>query len=112
VVLKRARSHQHTKGTRIGLVEQQRLAQRIGDPCPGPKADRDLVAVFKPNSIALRIAMVAADEADLVATCHQIAVGLGQRIDRHTRAGHLVTIARAQRAAVTGAMSGTSPPPR
>ncbi len=33
-----------------------------------PKADRDLVAVFKPNSIALRIAMVAADEADLVAT--------------------------------------------
>ena len=33
-----------------------------------PKADRDLVAVHKPNSIALRIAMVAADEADLVAT--------------------------------------------
>ena len=33
-----------------------------------PKADRDLVAVAKPNSIALRVAMVAADEADLVAT--------------------------------------------
>jgi myo-inositol-1(or 4)-monophosphatase len=33
-----------------------------------PKADRDLLAVGKPNSIALRIAMVAADEADLVAT--------------------------------------------
>ncbi len=33
-----------------------------------PKADRDLLAVEKPNSIALRIAMVAADEADLVAT--------------------------------------------
>ena len=33
-----------------------------------PKADRDLTAVHKPNSIALRIAMVAADEADLVAT--------------------------------------------
>lgn len=33
-----------------------------------PKADSDLVAVAKPNSIALRIAMVAADEADLVAT--------------------------------------------
>lgn len=30
--------------------------------------DRDLVVVDKPNSIALRIAMVAADEADLVAT--------------------------------------------
>lgn len=33
-----------------------------------PKADRDLVAVEKPKSIALRIAMVAADAADLVAT--------------------------------------------
>lgn len=33
-----------------------------------PKADRDLMAVDKPNSIALRMAMVAADEADLVAT--------------------------------------------
>jgi len=33
-----------------------------------PKADRALVAVAKPNSIALRMAMVAADEADLVAT--------------------------------------------
>jgi myo-inositol-1(or 4)-monophosphatase len=33
-----------------------------------PKVDRDLAAVFKPNSIALRIAMIAADEADLVTT--------------------------------------------
>jgi myo-inositol-1(or 4)-monophosphatase len=33
-----------------------------------PDEDRDLVAVAKPNSIALRIAMVAAGEADLVAT--------------------------------------------
>ncbi|NNK46515.1 MAG: 3'(2'),5'-bisphosphate nucleotidase CysQ [Altererythrobacter sp.] len=33
-----------------------------------PQADSDLVMVDKPNSIALRIAMVAADEADLVAT--------------------------------------------
>ncbi|GMM91740.1 3'(2'),5'-bisphosphate nucleotidase CysQ [Qipengyuania sp. MTN3-11] len=33
-----------------------------------PKADRMLRPVAKPNSIALRIAMVAADEADLVAT--------------------------------------------
>jgi len=33
-----------------------------------PKVDRDLEAVAKPNSIALRIAMVAAGEADLVAT--------------------------------------------
>jgi myo-inositol-1(or 4)-monophosphatase len=33
-----------------------------------PRVDRDLVAVAKPNSIALRIAMVAAGEADLLAT--------------------------------------------
>lgn len=33
-----------------------------------PKEDRGLVTVEKPNSIALRIAMVAADEADLIAT--------------------------------------------
>ena len=33
-----------------------------------PRADRDLIAVEKPNSIALRMALVAADEADLVAT--------------------------------------------
>lgn len=33
-----------------------------------PKVDRDLTAVEKPNSIALRVAMVAADQADLVAT--------------------------------------------
>jgi myo-inositol-1(or 4)-monophosphatase len=33
-----------------------------------PRRDHDLVAVAKPNSIALRIAMVAAGEADLVAT--------------------------------------------
>lgn len=35
-----------------------------------PKADADLVAVEQPNSIALRIAMVADDRADLVATLH------------------------------------------
>ena len=33
-----------------------------------PRADRDFVTVAKPNSIALRIAMVAAGEADLLAT--------------------------------------------
>lgn len=33
-----------------------------------PKADRDLTMVAKPNSIALRMAMVADDQADLVAT--------------------------------------------
>ena len=33
-----------------------------------PREDKDLTMVAKPNSIALRIAMVAASEADLVAT--------------------------------------------
>jgi myo-inositol-1(or 4)-monophosphatase len=33
-----------------------------------PKVDSDLITVAKPNSIALRIAMVAAGEADLLAT--------------------------------------------
>ncbi|MEM7780382.1 MAG: 3'(2'),5'-bisphosphate nucleotidase CysQ [Pseudomonadota bacterium] len=33
-----------------------------------PSADSDLIAVDKPNSIALRIAMVADDQADLLAT--------------------------------------------
>jgi myo-inositol-1(or 4)-monophosphatase len=33
-----------------------------------PRVDQDLVMVAKPNSIALRIAMVAAGEADLLAT--------------------------------------------
>ena len=33
-----------------------------------PKADRDLTPVAKPNSIALRMAMVAAGQADLLAT--------------------------------------------
>jgi myo-inositol-1(or 4)-monophosphatase len=33
-----------------------------------PKIDRDLVPVPRPNSIALRLAMVAADEADLCAS--------------------------------------------
>ena len=33
-----------------------------------PRADRDLVAVAKPNSIALRMAMVAGGDADLLAT--------------------------------------------
>lgn len=33
-----------------------------------PKEDADLEVVYKPNSIALRIAMVASDDADLVAT--------------------------------------------
>ena len=46
-------------------------SQLVGARVPAdqlPKVDQDLVAVAKPNSIALRIGLVAAGEADLVAT--------------------------------------------
>ncbi len=46
-----------------------RRAEFVGARVPAdvlPRIDADLVTVEKPNSIALRIAMVAADEADLV----------------------------------------------
>jgi myo-inositol-1(or 4)-monophosphatase len=54
----------------------ERLHASTRDTLPGarvpadslPREDRDLVMVDKPNSIALRIAMVASAEADLVAT--------------------------------------------
>jgi myo-inositol-1(or 4)-monophosphatase len=48
--------------TRESLAAARVPADRLGD------VDSGLVMVDKPNSIALRIAMVAADEADLVAT--------------------------------------------
>ncbi len=54
----------------------KRLRASTRDILPGarvpadslPREDKDLVPVDKPNSIALRVAMVAADEADLLAT--------------------------------------------
>lgn len=54
----------------------ERLTASIRRELPGARVpadsladpDKDLVLVEKPNSIALRIAMVAADEADLLAT--------------------------------------------
>jgi myo-inositol-1(or 4)-monophosphatase len=55
-------------GQRLAVSPRDRLA---GARVPAehlPDADRDLAAVARPNSIALRIAMVAAGEADLVAT--------------------------------------------
>ena len=51
-----------TASTRNGLAGARVPADVL------PKADIDLICVDKPNSIALRIAMVAADEADLVAS--------------------------------------------
>jgi myo-inositol-1(or 4)-monophosphatase len=58
--------------TRNGLaLKASQRADLPGARVPAdllPKVDRDLVPVARPNSIALRMAMVAADEADLVAT--------------------------------------------
>ncbi len=47
---------------RLDLAGARVPADQLSDP------DRDLVLVHKPNSIALRMAMVAAGEADLLAT--------------------------------------------
>ncbi len=52
-------------------LASSRRTELIGARVPAltlPKIDADLTQVDQPNSIALRIAMVAADEADLVAT--------------------------------------------
>jgi myo-inositol-1(or 4)-monophosphatase len=58
--------------TRNGLaLRSSRRAAMPGARVPADQLhaiDEDLVLVDKPNSIALRMAMVAADEADLVAT--------------------------------------------
>lgn len=58
------------------LRNGERLAASTRTEFPGarvpadslPREDRDLTMVDKPNSIALRVAMVGANEADLVAT--------------------------------------------
>ena len=60
-----------------------------------PKLDSDLVPVFKPNSIALRIAMVAAGEADLLAALrwgHEWDIAAAALIAQE--AGAIVTDAR------------------
>ncbi len=62
-----------------------------------PDVDADLTAVFKPNSIALRIAMVASDEADLLAALrwgHEWDIAAATLIAQE--AGAIVTDARGQ----------------
>ncbi len=62
-----------------------------------PRADRDLVAVAKPNSIALRMAMVASGEADLLAALrwgHEWDIAAAALIAEE--AGATVTDARGQ----------------
>ena len=61
---------------RGAYLNGRRLRVRDRDALPGarvpadtlPKTDADLIGVKRPNSIALRIAMLAAGEVDLVAT--------------------------------------------
>jgi myo-inositol-1(or 4)-monophosphatase len=55
-------------GQRLQAVPREGLAGARVPADQLPRVDADLTMVPKPNSIALRIAMVAAGEADLVAT--------------------------------------------
>jgi myo-inositol-1(or 4)-monophosphatase len=55
-------------GERLRVSPRSQLAGARVPSDKLPAVDRDLVAVARPNSIALRIALVAAGEADLVAT--------------------------------------------
>jgi myo-inositol-1(or 4)-monophosphatase len=55
-------------GKRLQASRRSRLAGARVPADSLAKPDRDLKMVEKPNSIALRIAMVAADQADLLAT--------------------------------------------
>jgi myo-inositol-1(or 4)-monophosphatase len=55
-------------GARLRVRARSQLAGARVPSDKLPAIDRDLVAVGRPNSIALRIALVAAGEADLVAT--------------------------------------------
>lgn len=72
-----ARQQQWRAGTGEGAwLNGQRLRVVDRDELPGsrvpadtlPKTDADLIGVKRPNSIALRIAMLAAGDVDLVAT--------------------------------------------
>ena len=55
-------------GTRLQASQRKAFAGARVPAHDLPKEDRDLAKVEQPNSIALRIAMVANDQADLVAT--------------------------------------------
>lgn len=58
----------YRNGERLKASHRMELSGARVPAAELPEADRDLVLVPKPNSIALRIALVAAGEADLVAT--------------------------------------------
>src|ERR1700712_1922909 len=70
--------------TRRELPGARVPADTLADP------DKDLILVDRPNSIALRIAMVAADEADLLATLrwgYEWDIGAAALIAREAGAG-------------------------
>ncbi|HEY0327060.1 MAG TPA: 3'(2'),5'-bisphosphate nucleotidase CysQ [Allosphingosinicella sp.] len=82
-------------GQRIRCSERRELSGARVPADSLPKVDRDLVMVAKPNSIALRIAMVAAGEADLLATL---------RWGREWDIAAAILIASEAGASVTGAL--------
>ena len=85
-------------GTRLVASQRQALpGARVSSRQLGTE-DADLTPVDQPNSIALRIAMVAADEADLLATLRW-----GYEWD----IGAAALIAREAGAAVTDAFGGS-----
>ena len=86
------RNGERLSASQRNMLPGARVPARIKAP-----EDTDLVAVHQPNSIALRIAMVAADEADLVATLRW-----GYEWD----IGAAALIAREAGAAVTDAFGG------
>jgi myo-inositol-1(or 4)-monophosphatase len=64
----RAGGGAHRNGVRLCASDRTVLPGARVPADTLPRNERDFVAVTKPNSIALRMAMVAADEADLLAT--------------------------------------------
>lgn len=82
------------------LLRASSRAEWVGARVPAlslPPEDSDLIMVYQPNSIALRIAMVAANEADIVATL---------RWGFEWDIGAAALIAREAGAAVTDAFGG------
>ena len=87
--------------TRNGIrLQSSERTELVGARVPAdmlPKVDADLVPVFKPNSIALRMAMVASGEADLLAALrwgHEWDIAAAALIAQE--AGAIVTDARGQ----------------
>ncbi len=58
----------HCNGKALTASQRTEFAKSRVPADDLPKLDRDLVTVTKPNSIAMRMTMVACDRADLVAT--------------------------------------------